>query len=60
VGYYARMETPKKEKIKISFVYPKDLIDALRVLAQEHQRSLVGEIVWALRQYLARQSPEKE
>ncbi len=49
------METPKKEKVKITFVYPKDLIDALRVLAQAHQRSLVGEIVWALRQYLASQ-----
>ena len=54
------METSKTVKVKISFVYPKDLMDALRVLAQSHQRSLVGEIVWALHQYLAQQPEEKK
>ena len=35
--------------------YPNDLLDTLRVLAQQHQRSLNGEIVWALRDYISRQ-----
>lgn len=35
--------------------YPNDLLDTLRVLAQQHQRSLNGEIVWALRDYVSHQ-----
>jgi Arc-like DNA binding dprotein len=35
--------------------YPNDLLDTLRVLAHQHQRSLNSEIVWALQDYASRQ-----
>jgi predicted transcriptional regulator len=34
---------------------PHTLREALRALARKHQRSLHGEIVWALRDYVERQ-----
>jgi predicted transcriptional regulator len=37
---------------KITFIYPVELVERLRHLAREHQRSLNGELVWALRQYV--------
>jgi hypothetical protein len=37
---------------KVTFVYPIALLERLRHLAHEHQRSLNGEVVWALRQYV--------
>lgn len=48
----------KKKAVKdvnINTRYPPDLLGELRKLAQEHERSLNGEIVWALRQYIAQQ-----
>lgn len=35
-------------------------VQQLRQLAQNHQRSLHGEVVWALREYLARQQKPSE
>ncbi len=53
-------EKPSKPKtIKATFVFPLDLMDELRELAWQHRRSLVGEIVWALRQYVAQQRSQK-
>jgi hypothetical protein len=46
---------PPAKKKKITFVYPLELIARLRQLAVEHGRSLNGELIWALRQYIARQ-----
>jgi hypothetical protein len=43
------------DKKKITFVHPLELIERMRKLAAEHGRSLNGEIVWALREYIARQ-----
>lgn len=31
-------------------------VQQLRRLAQDHQRSLHGEVLWAVREYLARQA----
>jgi hypothetical protein len=39
----------------ITFVYPLEVIERIRQLAVEYGRSLNGELVWALRQYIARQ-----
>jgi hypothetical protein len=39
---------------------PTDLLNALRRIAKAHARSVVGEVVWALRQYLTQQPEEKE
>jgi hypothetical protein len=49
----------KKPVLKqVTFMFPLDILETMRRLAKDHQRSLVGEIVWALRQYIARQSEE--
>jgi hypothetical protein len=53
----------KKKAVKdvnINTRYPPDLLEELRKLAQEHERSLNGEIVWALRQYIAKQQKKDE
>jgi hypothetical protein len=40
--------------------FPVDLLDELRRLANENGRSLHGEILWALRVYVARRKREEE
>ncbi|HEX8032214.1 MAG TPA: Arc family DNA-binding protein [Ktedonobacterales bacterium] len=45
----------QEPKQKITFVLPRQLIERLRTVAQRHRRSLVGELVWALEQYLRQQ-----
>ena len=45
------MRQDKPARKKTSFLYPEDLLDRLRQLAAQHQRSLNGELVWALEQY---------
>jgi hypothetical protein len=49
------MRQDKPARKKTSFLYPEDLLDRLRQLAAQHQRSLNGELVWALEQYAAQQ-----
>jgi len=49
------MDQQSPTKKKITFVYPLEVIERIRQLAAEHGRSLNGEIVWGLRQYIARQ-----
>jgi len=49
---------PKIEQQKVTFVYPKTVLESMRHLAKAHQRSLIGEIVWALRQYIAQEGVE--
>jgi Arc-like DNA binding domain len=49
------MKKKKEAMIAINTRYPNDLLDTLRVLAQQHQRSLNSEIVWALQDYISRQ-----
>ena len=51
--YYARMEHESKQKI--TFVLPRQLIEQLRAAAKRNRRSLAGELVWALEQYLRQQ-----
>lgn len=46
------MDNERKKTKKITFTYPVDVLDRMRVLAKEHGRSFIGEIVWALRQYI--------
>lgn len=45
----------QESKQKITFVVPRQLIERLRVVAKRNRRSLVGELVWALEQYLRQQ-----
>ncbi|MFL5591387.1 MAG: Arc family DNA-binding protein [Ktedonobacteraceae bacterium] len=52
----------KKKAVKdigINTRYPPDLLDELRKLAGVHERSLNGEIIWALRQYVEQQKKTK-
>jgi hypothetical protein len=45
----------QEPKQKITFVLPRQLIERLRRVAKRNRRSLVGELVWALEQYLRQQ-----
>ena len=45
--------TPKAER-RISIRFPLDVLAAIRSLAKQHERSFNGEVVWALREYVAR------
>ncbi len=50
------MEQAKKpEKQKITVVIPLTMVTRLKAQAQLHQRSFVGELVWAVHQYLEHQ-----
>ncbi|TMD67608.1 MAG: Arc family DNA-binding protein [Chloroflexi bacterium] len=42
----------KKKEIKITVRFPAEVIEALRTLAQQEDRSLNGEIVQAVREYI--------
>jgi head-tail adaptor len=53
------METTQAE-VKLTIRLRADVAEAMRVLAQEHDRSLNGEIVWALRAYAAAQRKRRE
>ena len=45
--------TPKAHKITVEL--PHDLWESVRALADEHQRSFVKELVWALQEYVKRE-----
>jgi len=45
--------------VNINTRYPPSLLEELRKLAEEHERSLNGEIIWALREYVAQQLAKK-
>ena len=49
--YSAAMNT-KEEKKRVTLLFPLDVWASMRDIAKEHGRSLVGEILWALRQYI--------
>lgn len=48
------------DKQKITFMLPRMLVERLRVSAERNRRSLVGELVWAVEQYLERQDAADE
>lgn len=48
------MNTEQKPH-KITVDIPQDVWEAVRDLAQEHQRSFVKELVWALQEYVKRE-----
>ena len=52
-----RDEQPIKH---INVRFPADLLDELRRSAKENGRSLHGEILWALREYVARRQRTRE
>ena len=50
------MKTPQ-DKLTVRFSF--GLLDALRVLAQRHKRSLNSEILWALQDYVNREGKKR-
>jgi predicted transcriptional regulator len=47
-------------EVKLTIRLPAEVAEALRVLAKDHDRSLNGEIVRALRAYAAAQRKRRE
>lgn len=45
----------KKEIVSTNVRYPKELADAIKQLAEKHHRSINGEIIQALHEYIQRQ-----
>ena len=56
--YNARMN--KEKEIPYWTRYPKTVLEEMRKLAKEHGRSLNGEIVWALREYIQQQTGARQ
>lgn len=48
------MDKPR-EDVKITLRVPPEVAEAMKRLAREHARSLNGELLWALQEYMARQ-----
>lgn len=54
VRYNDNMENNQR----VTLIRPRLLIDAVKLLAQRHRRSFVGEVIWALQQYVAHDERE--
>ncbi len=52
------MENTQKGERRISIRFPLDVLAAIRALAKKHERSFNGEIIWALREYVATHKDE--
>lgn len=52
------MEQAAKET-RISIRFPWDVLAGIRQLAKQHERSFNGEIIWALREYIAKHQEEQ-
>jgi predicted transcriptional regulator len=51
----------EQDVVHISIRFPSELADAIRRLAKEHDRSINGEVVRAVREYIMRQQkPRKQ
>lgn len=48
----------KSAETRVSIRFPSDVLAGIRIRAQSHERSLNGEVIWALRCYLA--TPDAE
>jgi hypothetical protein len=51
-------DTPKRER-HVSIRFPLDVLEVIRKLAKKHERSLNGEVIWALREYAERHKDEQ-
>jgi hypothetical protein len=43
------------EEKKIQVRFPEDVWEELKQLAEHHERSFNGEVIWALREYMKRE-----
>ena len=51
-------DSKRTEEVRITFRMPADVADGMRASAKANDRSLNGEVVRALREYLARQQKQ--
>jgi hypothetical protein len=45
----------ERDEVRISIRFPREVANAMRQLAREHDRSINGEMIRAAREYIARQ-----
>jgi hypothetical protein len=50
----------KKKDIPINTRYPYEVYESMKDLAEKHERSFNGEIIWALREYIKRNEGSKD
>jgi len=50
----------KKKVTGINTRYPADVLEAIRQFAREDQCSFNGEVIWILREYIAKRKGEKK
>jgi len=50
----------QQQEVKMTLRLPASVAEALRHLAEEHERSLNGEIIWALKAYIQEQESKKD
>jgi hypothetical protein len=49
------MDNKQHEGAKITRRVPTEIAETMKRLARDHARSLNGELVWAIQEYIARQ-----
>ncbi len=50
----------KKEFISTNVRYPKEIAEAIKRLAEKHHRSINGEIIQALQEYIQREKKKEK
>ena len=50
-----RKKAKEVQDISLGTRYPREVLAEMKRLAQQHQRSFNGEVIWALREYIAHQ-----
>lgn len=54
------MKVKRDGDTPINTRYPKDILEDMRKLAERHERSFNGEVMWALREYINQQKGEQQ
>ncbi|HEV8191592.1 MAG TPA: Arc family DNA-binding protein [Ktedonobacterales bacterium] len=49
----------ERETIPITIRFPREIAEAMRRLAKEHDRSINGEMIRAAKEYIARQQRQR-
>ena len=50
----------KKEFVSTNVRYPKEIAEAIKRLAEKHHRSINGEIIQALQEYIQREKKKEK
>ena len=55
-----RKDQHKQAEPRTQVRFPPDVWEEIKRLALQHERSFNGEVIWALRSYIAQQKGEKD